>query len=118
MRITNELTDAAVLRELGARVAQARLARNATQAELSTEAGVGQATLQRLERGHTVATTSLVRVLRALGLLETLDRAVPEPLPSPLAQLQLRGRVRRRAGHERGGRDADGWRWGDEGDAA
>lgn len=122
MRIDSQLTDEAVLGELGRRVAQARLERNIGQAALSAEAGVGLATLQRLEQGRAVSSTNLIRVLRALGLLETLDRAVPEPLPSPIEQLQLGGRRRRRARPPRdaGAPDAspEPWRWGDESGAA
>jgi len=119
MMINGQLTDEAVLEEVGRRIARARLERNIGQAELGAEAGVGVATVQRLEHGRSVASTSLIRVLRVLGLLEALDRAVPEPLPSPIEQLRLHGRERRRAGRPRssseGDTDADTWRWGDEG---
>ncbi len=101
MLISGQLTDEAVLEELGRRIARARLERNVGQADLAAEAGVGVATLKRLEAGHSVASTSLIRVLRALGLLEGLERLVPEPLPSPIEQLALRGRRRKRAGRPR-----------------
>jgi transcriptional regulator with XRE-family HTH domain len=117
VRIDRQLTDRAVLEEIGRRIARARLERNMGQSELSAQAGVGVATVQRLERGHSVAFTSLIRVLRVLGLLETLDRAIPEGLPSPLEQLRLRGRQRQRAGHSRSAAEPTDhsvpWRWGD-----
>jgi transcriptional regulator with XRE-family HTH domain len=117
MRIDERLTDQATLEEIGRRVARIRLERNIGQAELGAEAGVGVATVQRLERGRSVALTSLIRVLRVLGLLEALDRAVPELLSSPIEQLRLRGRQRQRAGRPRstgGTREhPDPWRWGD-----
>ena len=122
MKIDEGLTDQAVLAELGGRIARARLERNVAQAELAAEAGVGVATLQRLEAGHSVASTSLIRVLRALGLLAGLERLVPEPLPSPIEQLALRGRRRQRARPPRSGGEeeasGEAWRWGDEDDAA
>jgi transcriptional regulator with XRE-family HTH domain len=118
MKIDDQLADQAVLDELGRRIARTRLERNIGQAELGAEAGVGVATVQRLERGRSVASTSLIRVLRVLGLLEALDRAVPELLPSPIEQLRLRGRQRRRARRPRatGGMEEhpEPWRWGDE----
>ena len=120
MRIDDQLTDDAVLDELGRRLARTRLERNIGQSRLSGEAGIGVATLQRLEHGEPVSSATLVRVLRALGLLEALDRAVPEPLPSPLEQLQRAGRRRLRAGRPRTAADperAEPWRWGDEGDS-
>ena len=117
MRIDGRLTDRAVLEEIGGRIARARLERNMGQTELGAEAGVGVTTVRRLERGHSVTLTSLIRVLRVLGLLEVLDRAVPEALPSPLEQLRLQGRQRQRAGRPRSAAETtehpDPWRWGD-----
>jgi transcriptional regulator with XRE-family HTH domain len=120
MNITGQLTDAAILRELGARLAATRLGRNLTQAALAEQAGVSKRTLERLESGE-VATqlAGFVRVCRALGLTERLGLLVPEPVPSPLAQLKLQGRQRRRASGKRaaatrGGADGPGtWTWGE-----
>lgn len=113
-------SDAFVLGELGRRLARTRLERNLSQQQLAHEAGVSKATIERLEAGEPIKSTSLVRVLRALGLLDALDRLIPEPLPSPVERLRLQGRRRRRA--RGGGRQeippeaAKPWRWGDEGD--
>lgn len=117
MKITSNLTDEAVLAELGARIARLRLERNISQAELGDEAGVGRRTVQRLEAGHSVQSVSLIRVLRVLGLMEGLERLVPEPAPSPLQRLQMAGRARQRAS---GGRstaaesETEPWRWSDD----
>lgn len=91
------LTDAAALSELGSRLAQQRLQRNLTQAELATEAGVSKRTLVRFENGESGQLTNLIRVVRALGMLNNLDALIPPPTPSPLALLRSRSRVRRRA---------------------
>lgn len=118
MHLSDALTDAAVLTELGRRMARHRLERNWTQAELASEAGVGQATVQRAEGGHSVQMTSMVRLLRTLGLLEGLDAAIPESLSLPIAQLEReqrgtrrRARPPRRPSGESGG---EPWTWGDE----
>ncbi|HEX8752892.1 MAG TPA: helix-turn-helix transcriptional regulator [Solirubrobacterales bacterium] len=116
-------TDQAVLEELGSRLRAARLARNLSQAELAGEAGVGRVTLQRVEDGRSASMTNLVRILRALDLLEGLDRLLPPPVPSPVEQLRHRGRQRMRARSSRGPSAADEpkqdltakpWQWGDE----
>ena len=120
MAIDPDRSDAAVLREIGRRVAQTRLERNLLQLELAQRAGVGLATLKRLERGLSVSATSLIRVLRALDLLTALESAVPEPLPSPVEQLKLRGRRRKRAGRprrENASTPPEPWRWGDANDS-
>jgi transcriptional regulator with XRE-family HTH domain len=120
MRIDGLLTDAAVLATLGRRLARHRLERNWTQAELAAAAGVGQATVQRAERGESVQMTSMVKLLRALELLAGLDAAVPESIELPIAKLEREERkLRKRA---RGRRDPDAdvqsrqWKWGDEPD--
>ena len=119
MRIESQLTDDAVLAELGSRLARTRLQRNLTQAGLGDEAGIGLATVQRLEAGQPARLTSLIRVLRVLGLLDALELLVPEPTPSPIERLKLQGRQRRRATHSRpAGETAverKPWVWGDEG---
>jgi len=120
MKITAQLTDTAILRELGARLAAKRLERNLTQAALAEQAGVSKRTLERLESGEVATQLSgFVRVCRALDLTERLDLLVPEPVPSPLAQMKLQGRQRQRASGKRavgtrGAADGLGtWTWGE-----
>jgi len=125
MRFNEITTDAAVLAELGRRLERHRLERNRTQAELAAEAGIGQATVQRAERGSSVQMTSMVKLLRTLGLLEGLDAAIPESIELPIAQLERERRSRRRAsgrGHARtrtrnrppAEPAEESWTWGDE----
>jgi transcriptional regulator with XRE-family HTH domain len=97
MRISGELTDAAVQSELGARLARLRLARDITQEQLARDAGVTRRVVANLEAGESVRTTSLIRVLRALDLLDRLEAAIPEPGPSPIELLERHGRQRQRA---------------------
>lgn len=104
MKITPLLTDEAVLDELGQRLKQTRLQRNLTQRHLAEEAGVSLATVRSLEDGKPSQLVTLIRVLRVLGLLGGLERAVPEPSPSPIEELRLRGRERRRASSPRSAR--------------
>lgn len=117
MRITTQTPDDAVLEELAARLRAARLSLNLSQERLAKEAGVGRVTLQRLEEGKVNASLpSLIRVLRALGLSESLDQLVPVPSPSPIEELRRHGRSRQRAGSSRSDvRKSDSWSWGDEG---
>lgn len=112
-------TDEAVLEQLGERLSRYRLDRNLTQAEVATEAGVHKNTIFRLEAGGSTQTKNLVRVLRALGLLDRLDAIVPEPVPSPLKQLEAAERQRKRAVTKKGskpkpGESSKGWSWGDD----
>lgn len=113
--MSQQSTDDALLGELGQRLARYRLDRNLTQAELAREAGVSRRTVERIEAGESAQLASLIRVLRALELIDNFDALVPKPLASPIEQLKLRGKERRRASSKtRPSGSADDWTWGDE----
>lgn len=97
MKITGEQADAAVLKELGGRIARYRLHRGLSQDTLAHEAGLSLNPVRRIERGESVQTASLLRVLRVLGLLDNLDVIVPEPTISPMRLLKQQGNERQRA---------------------
>jgi len=111
-----KMTDEAVLKLIGARLAGLRLARNLTQQQLAEEAGLGLRTVQRLELGAAATQLSgFIRVCRVLGLVEHLETLIPEPAVSPMAQLKMQGQKRRRATGEKAPRDQKKkWTWGDE----
>lgn len=109
MKIDDLQSDDLVLAELGERLVGVRLSRNLSQAKVADEAGVSRDTVQRLEAGDSVGLSALVRILRVLGLLSSLDAAIPEAVPSPIEQLDRRGSQRRRASSARG---PNKWRWG------
>lgn len=115
MKITSQLTDEGVLRELGTRLTRARLERNLTQAALAEQAGVGKRTVERLESGEVATQLSgFIRVCRALGLAERFEALVPEAGASPMAQLKLQGRRRRRAsGLQAAPGKRKKWTWGE-----
>jgi transcriptional regulator with XRE-family HTH domain len=80
----------AILGEIGSRLAAARLAQNLTQAALANEAGISKRTIERLESGEVEARLSgLVRVCRALDMVDRLEALVPSPTVSPVEQLKL-----------------------------
>ncbi len=113
MKISQQLTDEAVLQELGGRLAGARIEQNLTQAVLAEEAGVSKRTVERLESGEVATQLSgFLRVCRALGLLERFETLLPEPVPGPMAQLKQAGRKRQRATGKKAAA-ARKWTWGE-----
>lgn len=113
--IVNKLvTDQAILGELGDRLAKRRLDRNWTQAEFAKQAGVSKRTIERLEAGESLQLSSLIRVCRALDLVDRFDLLIPPPVPSPIAQLKLRGKERRRASSTPSSLLKKKWTWGDK----
>ena len=112
---SNTITDEAWLQRLGQRLAQLRLAKNLTQAQLAEQAGLGLRTVQRLELGASATQLSgFLRVCRVLGLVERLDLLVPEAVASPMAQLKQAVRKRRRASGKKVPFSLPGpWTWGE-----
>ncbi len=115
MKITSNITDEALFKLIGERLARLRLTKNLTQEKLAEQAGLGLRTVQRLELGAAATQLSgFVRVCRALGLVERFDTLVPEEATSPIAQLKQQGRKRQRA---TGKKAAEGkpqkWTWGE-----
>jgi transcriptional regulator with XRE-family HTH domain len=89
------------LKETAEAVETWRKLRGLTQAQLADRAGVGRRTIIRLEGGDGgVTVENLLRVLRALGLLDALPRAL-DPYESDIGRLradeQLPQRVRPRS---------------------
>lgn len=115
MRFDTTTADQVILKEIGERIAGVRLNQNLTQAILAEQAGVSKRTVERLEAGESVQITSLIRLLRSLGLQQRLEVLFPEPVASPIAQLKLQGKKRRRAS-SKVSRSSKGtsWSWGDE----
>ncbi|MCK5945601.1 MAG: helix-turn-helix transcriptional regulator [Planctomycetes bacterium] len=107
MKIDALTPNAAVLEELDARLERVRKQRGLSQEALAEEAGVGVATLRRIESGSDGRLGSWVRLLRALGMSASLDQLLPETFRSPLSE----ARAQRRA---RGGSGDAGFVWGDE----
>lgn len=115
MKIDQTITDEALLKLIGERLARLRLGMNLTQQQLAEQAGLGLRTVQRLELGMAATQLSgFVRICRVLGVLDRFEMLVPEPLPSPVAQLKLRGRERKRASSAKPAEPAGQWRWGDK----
>ena len=115
MRFVEDISDDVTLKELGSRIARYRLNRNLTQNALAKEAGVSKRTVHRIEHGHSTQATNLIRILRALRLLENLEALIPEPAISPVQQAKMHGKERKRASS--GSNKAEQkipWSWGDD----
>ena len=116
MNIQENLTDDVIVQELGRRLARLRLDKNLTQAQLAHEAGVGVRTVQRLEAGTAAPQlTMFIRICRALGITDHFNLLIPEPIPSPMQQLKMRGKLRQRASGQSTAvaEDPGPWTWAD-----
>lgn len=94
------------LQELGRRLSRYRKQSDLTQAELARRAGIGVATLSRIEGGRSAQMESWIKILKALDMLPSLDRLLPENYASPMAEAKRQGRA--------SGTGSAGFVWGDE----
>ena len=85
---------------LGERVRRLRLNRNQDQAHVAAKAGVSERALRGLEAGAGSQLITLIRVLKALEALGSLDALAPAPSVSPMAMLG-RGKAPQRASRPR-----------------
>jgi transcriptional regulator with XRE-family HTH domain len=114
MRLSNQLSDEAILHELGFRLGRIRLESNMSQAQLAEQAGISKRTVERLESGSVaVQVSGLIRVCKALGIIDRLDLLAPEPGLSPIELVRLRRGTRRRASPRKEQPRGTGWKWGD-----
>ena len=122
MRITADLTDDAVLKEIGERLERQRIEAGLTQASLAAQSGVAKRTLERIEAGRSAELVTVLRLLRTLKLVDGVETLVPDPPASPIALLKHEGKQRKRVSGPRGRPDAAAapaggaarrWRWGE-----
>lgn len=85
-----QMTDLAIVAEIGYFIKNTRVKQNKTQAQLAKEAGLNRWTVSQIENGEPVTLTSLIQLLRALDCLSVLDRFKVQEEISPLAYARLK----------------------------
>ena len=108
MEITDLTPESGILRELGRRAAKLRKQRGWSQDELAVEAGIGVATLRRLESGQDAQLGTWLKVLKAFDRTHIIDALLPDEQESPM--FQVRGSRPRNVGTPARERI----RWGDD----
>ena len=77
MKIHSHHNDENILTELGERLELTRIEKGFTQAELANNSGVSKRTIERIEAGKSAQLSSLIRILRALNLLDAIETGIP-----------------------------------------
>jgi putative transcriptional regulator len=95
------------------RLANIRLLRNMTQAQLAKLAGISTGTLIRLEKGEGVSLDTFIRVMTALGIQGNLAALLPDPDVRPIERLRHAGSERQRARPRKKSPEPTTWAWGD-----
>lgn len=122
MKIDQLTPTSEILRELGRRLAGVRKQQGFSQERLAAAAGVGVATLRRIEDGKDGQLGSWVRLLLALQMDTALDQLLPAEFRSPMAEAlaakvtgaRRNARPRRAPKTPPTGNADPGFVWGDE----
>lgn len=109
MKIIQATPENHALNELGSRLAQIRKQQGYSQEKLAEAAGIGVATLRRIEDGQDSQLSSWLKLLKALDMATAVDALLPEDFRSPMAEV-LAPRKRR----DTSGSGDNGVIWKDE----
>jgi DNA-binding XRE family transcriptional regulator len=85
-----QMSDAAIVRQIGNYIKQVRLQHRKTQAQLANIAGLNRWTISQIENGDPITLTSLIQVLRALDSLYVLNTFEVTDEISPLEYAKLK----------------------------
>ena len=115
MNRVDDLSNAALLKEVGRRIANLRIAARIKQADLAAKAGLSRYALSRLENGAGgIRLDSFLSVLRCLNVLNRIDAVLPESTLSPIQVAELGSRAKKMPNRIRSSRGGKGLRtWGD-----
>ncbi|RBP51244.1 helix-turn-helix domain-containing protein [Arenicella xantha] len=92
MKISHLSPDKLIQQELGARLQKIRKQYDYTQTQLAEAAGIGVATLRRIEDGKDSQLSSWIKLMKALEMSNAIDQLLPESFNSPMAEALSRKR--------------------------
>ena len=78
-------TDNAILKQIGAKLKEERMAQNISQTTLAERSGLSQFSVSQIENGHNTSLLSILAILRTLNKLEVLAELFAEKPISPVA---------------------------------
>ncbi len=91
-----EMSDSAIVRQIGEFIRHTRVNQNKTQAQLAKESGLNRWTISQIENGEPVNLMSLIQILRASDSLYVLDQFEFAEQISPIEYAKLKKRQRQR----------------------
>ncbi|MCF6264734.1 MAG: transcriptional regulator [Xanthomonadales bacterium] len=87
MKIQYLTPEKEILKELGTRLARIRKQRGYSQSQLAQDAGIGVATLRRLEAGRDTQMETWLKLMKSLQMIASIDTLLPEIYTSPMAEV-------------------------------
>lgn len=113
MKIYGTENNEFLLKELGQRIRDTRIASRLSQKNLSDKTGLSVATIVRIEAGENTSVGNMLKILRALNLLQGLDVLIPEQELKPTELFDV-GKKRQRVTEASKNKTSDAtWEWGE-----
>lgn len=91
-----QMSDVAVVEQLGKFIKHTRIQKNITQAQLAESAGLNRWTISQIEKGESIVLMSLIQILRALDSLYVLSTFEITEEISPLEYAKLKKQQKKR----------------------
>lgn len=114
MKIHGDENNEFILKELGKRIQETRIATRLSQKDFSDIAGLSVGSISRIESGQSTTMENFLKVLRALDLLQGLDLLIPEQEIKPSDLLDAGGKRWKRVTSARKADNNDTtWEWGE-----
>jgi len=112
MKITGNENTTLIMKEIGQRIKDTRIAYPMTREELASKSGASLSTVVRAESGTNIGFDQLINIMRALNMLSNIDMLLPEFQPSPIDI--AKGKKKRQRASSAKVLAATQWKWGDE----
>ncbi len=100
MKIYGDENNAFLLKEIGERIRDIRIAQNLTQEEMAADIGVSLSTIKRIESGTGSTLENFLRILRYFNLTQNLEILIPSQQQSA-EEIYRNVSKRQRAGKKR-----------------
>ena len=117
MRINKNLSDAEILLEIGKRIRAGRIRKLYTQGDFAKISGVSKGTVANIENGESIQLGTLLKLLRELDSLNTLEVLLPSAESTPMELIQEKHekpRLRVRKSSNPPAQTNPNWKWGED----
>lgn len=100
-----------IMKELGERIRQHRIALNYTQEEFAKRCGISESTEKRIENGEDSKISNIIKIMMQFGIVENFNVLIPEQQPSFKALFEEKP-IRKRATPKKNVKAT--WVWGED----
>ena len=114
MEVDTFCSDEKILMEIGERLKAERIRSGYTQSTLAKESGVAKSTIERLEKGESVQFLNLIKILRALNRVNSLDLLLPSKQKTPMEYVNSPAEADRKRFRISEKHQEYTFKWGDE----